>query len=232
MAHSGRQTKTMTYLWMSATGDDSAPLCRALMGLSVMTNIALSACLISLFATSKLRNKHTWSVQGVQERIWRVGFTVLPTPYPAWAAAHRSTSCKVLSGLCEHPALPVSLLCLSRRNLLPSGCTVGPWLPAEKPPTHMTQMRHSKSSERYVFVWERAFEGWAPALPAGCHICSPKGGQCLSDQLLVCFALTGVYEKPSFRTLVRLFLASHEPTSHSFGCISLTRTTVAASRQI
>lgn len=52
------------------------------------------------------------AARGVQGRIWRGGFTVLPT-------AHRSMSCKVLSGLCEPLAVPISLLCLSRRNLLP-----------------------------------------------------------------------------------------------------------------
>lgn len=49
---SGRWTKTMTHLWVSEAGNDSAPLCLALMRLPAMTNISLSAWLISLFATS------------------------------------------------------------------------------------------------------------------------------------------------------------------------------------
>lgn len=38
MAGFGRWAKkSMAYLWMSESGDDSAPLCSALIGLSVMT---------------------------------------------------------------------------------------------------------------------------------------------------------------------------------------------------
>ena len=66
------------------------------------------------------------SAQGVQGRTWRMGFTVLPTPYPAQAAAHRSISCKVLRGLCEPLALPISLLCLSRGHLLLPWVHTGP----------------------------------------------------------------------------------------------------------
>lgn len=66
------------------------------------------------------------AAQGIQGRIWRMGFTVLPTPYPAWVAAHRSMSYKVLSGLYKPLALPIALLCLSRGNLFLRWVDSGP----------------------------------------------------------------------------------------------------------
>lgn len=48
----GRWTKPTTYLWLSESGDDSAPLCLASLKLPVITNSSLSTWLISLFTTS------------------------------------------------------------------------------------------------------------------------------------------------------------------------------------
>lgn len=48
----GRWTKPMTYLRLSESGDDSAPLCLPPLKLPVMTNTSLSTWLISLFTTS------------------------------------------------------------------------------------------------------------------------------------------------------------------------------------
>ena len=51
------------------------------------------------------------TAQHVQGRVWRMGFTLLPTPYPV-------NELQDASGLFEILALLISLLCLSSRNLL------------------------------------------------------------------------------------------------------------------
>lgn len=168
--------------------------------------------------------------EGIQRRIWRTGFTVLPTPYPTWAAAHRSMNCKVLSGPCERLALPVSLLWLSRGNLL-TWVHSGP-MTTEGEISQINEADKAPTKQRTQVLWEWTSAGWASALSAGQHISSSEGG--LFAQPLVCFALTGVsywdggYEKLSFCTLVMFLLISHETTSQNFGCISLSCTTVVA----
>lgn len=118
MVHFGTWTKTMTYLWVSESGDDSAPLCCALMGLSAMTSTALSVWLISLCKIL------------IEKWAYLELHGVLKEEYGGWVSmssqlliqlelVRRSLSCKVLSGLCKPLTLPISLLCLSRADLLP-----------------------------------------------------------------------------------------------------------------
>lgn len=160
-----------------------------------------------------------------------MSFIVLAALYPAWDAAHQAG----LQGavrVCEPFALPISILCLSRRNLLlwvqSGSMTTG----GETSP----HVEHPQSSERWVCV---GIGFWRLGSLLADTILLPRfqylsqGMQHLSELISVCFALTGVScwdegHESQVSALLRCFLDSHEPTSHCSACISMTCTCVAA----
>lgn len=114
------------------------------------------------------------AAQSALRLIWRMGFIVFPVLYPAWDAAQQAKSCRVLWGSAS-PLLSPSLFSASQGEIFFScGFTVGPWLLGERP-HHMWCRWGAHKASKDVFVWDQAFVGWVPALPASWHNFSPKG---------------------------------------------------------
>lgn len=170
------------------------------------------------------------AAQSALRLIWRMGLIVFPVLYPVWDAA---LICRALGGS-EGPLLFPSLFSASQGEIFSSpGFTVDPWLLGERPHHMWCRWGTHKAVKDVFCVGNRLLEaGILLSLPADTtllpRVCNTSLSwfECVLHWQVSHADMEAT--KAKFLHFLRLFLASHEPASHSSGCTSLTYTSVAA----